>query len=176
MCYNLIRVLLRRGLKVLASIAGGRGKTMGVRDFNLRNSIVRKNGEDSFEPVLNVHTPLSSTLTPNFYVPLYKSLAKRKFFLGKKKKKWGWGRCPQLVLPSYPYVWGHKWLAGHVMPTTALGLHISDFCACYFPRPSQLAFLVNLLIFSEDANIDLMIIQYFCNILLLTFNWSLIVS
>ena len=69
MCYELLRVLLMRGLRALASIAWGRRNTMGVMDFHLRKSGSRKNGEDWFKPVLNVHTPLSSTLTPIFYVP-----------------------------------------------------------------------------------------------------------
>ena len=147
MCYNLIRVLLRRGLKVLASIAGGRGKTMGVRDFNLRNSIVRKNGEDSFEPVLNVHTPLSSTLTPNFYVPLYKSLAKRKFFLGKKKKKVRVGQvsptCPSklpLCLRTQVACWPRD--AYHCFRSSYFRflcvLLSQTLTACFFGQPTNI--------------------------------------
>ena len=41
-----------------------------------------RRGEDSFEPVLNILTPLSPTLTPFFYLPLFNSVAP-KIFLGK---------------------------------------------------------------------------------------------
>ena len=132
------------------------------------------NGEDWFEPALDIHTPLSSILTPFFCAPL--QIASQKETLLMYKKYWGWSMCPQLAFPSYSYGWSRKWIAGHRMRTSALGLHISDFCACYFLRPSQFFFWVNLLKFSKDANVVLIIIKYFCNLLLFTFIWIQIFS
>ena len=38
---------------------------------------VKLEREDWFQPVFNVHTPLSSPITPIFYVPFFDSIAKR---------------------------------------------------------------------------------------------------
>jgi hypothetical protein len=52
--------------------------TMAIRTFNIRRSQVRKRRK------IGLNRPLSSTLTPVFYLPLFNSVAKRKLFLSRK--------------------------------------------------------------------------------------------
>ena len=51
--------------------------------------------------VLNIHTPLSPTLTPIFLFAPLQSAAKRKLFLGRKNIGWGYSphHCSPLPLP-----------------------------------------------------------------------------
>ena len=55
--------------------------TVVLRNFNLRRSQVRWGGEDVFEPVLNVHTPLFITFTQLYYVPSLQFSSQKKIIL-----------------------------------------------------------------------------------------------
>jgi len=61
---------------------------------------VKLEGEDWFEPALNIHTPLYPSLIPFFYLLLLKSVAKKSVLRYKKY----WVSIPPLP-PIYAYVW-----------------------------------------------------------------------
>jgi hypothetical protein len=77
--------MLRRGLRALASIVWGRGKTTSDRDFkfNFRKSEARKMGKIGLSQ-LSIYIHSFPPFSTYFFVPLFKSLDKRKFFLGIK--------------------------------------------------------------------------------------------
>jgi hypothetical protein len=52
------------------------------------NASSKKEGEDWFETVLNIHTPPLLPITPIFYLPLFNSVAKK---FVRKKTYWGGG-------------------------------------------------------------------------------------
>ena len=103
LCYKMLRVLLRKGLRALASIAWGRGKTMGVRDFNLRREKTEKKmgkiGLNQFLMHIHPFPPIS----PQIFLCAPLQIASQNKNLLKYKTYWRWGRCSQFALPSYPY-------------------------------------------------------------------------
>ena len=77
-----LRLRPRGHLDRLASNTGRGNSTVGIRNFNLRSS--SKEGEDWFESLLIIHTPLSPVSLQFIYLRLFNSVAKRKLFLGRK--------------------------------------------------------------------------------------------
>jgi hypothetical protein len=67
-----------------------------------RDATYKKEVEDCFEPVLNIHTSLSSTLTPpKFFLLLFNSVAKNNY--SYVEKYWR-SVCPFLLpLQSYAF-------------------------------------------------------------------------
>ena len=60
--------------------------SIGIRNFNLRTMSSQEEGEDCFEPIINIHRhPLSSTSTPIFLFSLFKLKQKGKLFLCRTK-------------------------------------------------------------------------------------------
>ena len=62
---------------------GGAKSTMGIRDFNIRNSHIRKRGKTGLNQSLIYMPPFPPLSANYFYFPLFNSVAK-KLFLGVK--------------------------------------------------------------------------------------------
>jgi hypothetical protein len=95
----------------LANNIGGWPPTMGIRNFNLWRSQVRKWGTIGLNQSLVYTHPFPHFQSNSFYLPLFNSVPKIKLFLGTKNKE---GAQPHLApSPNYAYAISYfktKWM------------------------------------------------------------------